>query len=584
LDSVCPPGTRNGAIDVSWSRNNCSEADRIHITKSDGSWVGRYFDCGTTTVNDPDPACGSSYTYTVACNKIATGDYNGRTTALITVPDCPAAPVTVPPTTTPVVPTSIPTPEPHWPHPNPDLACPQSYTTQDSFIYVYDPETVYGAEDYIRVSWWGSSDIHKGLIKFDLGSIPVNANISLAELRIFVNGWAGTPGFIDIYKIKRTWNEGQANWTLAGSGNNWEIAGVNGITDRDSAPITNTYIYYDDSAGYHYFNITNLVGQWVANPAVNKGVLLAPRKDGGENNTFYIDSSEASVAGARPCLIVQYSIPIPTPTPTPPSVPTPTPTVVSLAWFQTKDGDVYSHGNIRSAVIGTDYFSLKGNGGYPGVVIYGGTNAVFAPGTVSNPAYKWLANTGFTGTLGFYNYFYQLLGSPNLIAPPGGGIVNGSLPAADGVLAYNGNIETGGNINIGTKKVVILTSGNFLVKNKIKVGNGGSLVVITQTGIGVSEDFASTVADPIQGIFFTDGIFYSSVDDTFQEVSSSGRLVIEGSVIALSGIHLSRNLGGTANQTTPAEYFMWNPAIWLNSYSSSFDLWRSRFSWSEIAP
>lgn len=51
----------------------------------------------------------------------------------------------------------------------------------------------------------------------------------------------------------------------------------------------------------------------------------------------------------------------------------PTPPPALSAWWQAKDGDLVSGGNITSRVPATKYLNLVGAGGFPGVPVYGGS-------------------------------------------------------------------------------------------------------------------------------------------------------------------------------------------------------------------
>ena len=261
-------------------------------------------------------------------------------------------------------------------------------------------------------------------------------------------------------------------------------------------------------------------------------------------------------------------------------------------WFQTKDGDVHSGGSISSDIPSTaseKYFCLNGSGGYPGVVSYNGTSADFSPGgSVSAPPAEWLAKT--SSSKKSYNYFYSLLGSPSYIDPP----LGGEVPSvSDGIVAYSGNISTPqSGWDVGTNKAVIITSGKYLIKGKIRIdtANGGSLVVIAQGGIGVSKNLVApgTPNNRLQGVFITDGIFYTSVDEEnfdFNQAESNKILVVDGMVIA-NQVELKRDfsvLGGGdyENDTTPAETFRYDPTLFMNIHP---DLWKSAFTWEELAP
>ncbi len=79
----------------------------------------------------------------------------------------------------------------------------------------------------------------------------------------------------------------------------------------------------------------------------------------------------------------------------------------SCTWWQVKDSDVSTNGDLRSKVYPGNYFGLAGAGGFPGVPAYGGgTN--LTPSNVSTKA--WLANTTAIGAKVYsYDYFANLI-------------------------------------------------------------------------------------------------------------------------------------------------------------------------------
>lgn len=258
--------------------------------------------------------------------------------------------------------------------------------------------------------------------------------------------------------------------------------------------------------------------------------------------------------------------------PSPSSTSTPTP--LPQGWFQTQEGDVYGS-RISSNVPSSQSFSLDGTGGFPGIVIYK-TSKYFGSGNISSK--NWLVNVNLTGE--YYDYFYSLAGSPSLIPPPPGGkIFSNNLPNK-GILAYSGSIQTGDVWNVGSKKVVIFTTGNFLINHSINIGSGGSLIVVAKgegsgnRGIGVASSL-----EEIMGIFVTDKYFYSSVaaeDLNLSLYESFVPLTINGVVIAKEGGNFTREV-----ENVPAEKFVYNSDIVWNALE---DIWPTSWVWEEVAP
>jgi len=280
--------------------------------------------------------------------------------------------------------------------------------------------------------------------------------------------------------------------------------------------------------------------------------------------------------------------------PSAPPSPTPVPTPASSAWFQTEVGNVHSSEDIYNAGLPSgEYFSDKGesNSG-PGVVSYDHWLPLepsdLGEGNLSST--NWLVNTEISSSPYNYNYFYKVLDQPDLIPPPlpNRKIWSSDLPAADGMIAFESSIRMGDNWEIGTKKIVILVQGEFLINARIRIDidGGGSLVVAARDGIGVSKRIAvnGLNLNTIEGFFFTDGPFYSNVNPSLNLTPANdiknNRLVIDGGITA-NEFDFRRNLGEERNQTIPAELFRYNPRLLLNTYPG---LWARKHAWEELAP
>ena len=259
------------------------------------------------------------------------------------------------------------------------------------------------------------------------------------------------------------------------------------------------------------------------------------------------------------------------------------------AWYQTREGDVHAEGNLSSRIRATataPYFSLEAAGGFPGVVSYGGSYANFGSGWVAREASeRWLAQSSFGSPAlmtSYFDYFYQLLDRPTASGLAGPGITSANLPGGSGgVIYFNHDVLTSGAWNIGDKKIVVLVDGNFLIQDAINVGANGSLIVVSSKDMGVNQ----SINPSIRGIFITDEAFvsgaYYSVGGTFTRAPGSNlRLIINGTVVSRGNIELNRDLLGT-NATTPAESFLYDAGLFINSYPG---LWQERFTWEEIAP
>lgn len=245
-------------------------------------------------------------------------------------------------------------------------------------------------------------------------------------------------------------------------------------------------------------------------------------------------------------------------------------------WWQVKDGDVTTNGNIRSYIFPAGVkFILDGLGGYPGVASYGGLQAVFGNGVVSSKG--WLANTTstwLTSKTYDYNYFRGLLPSDWWEAkiPIASGTIN-SFPTGsandEGYIVYyhSGNLIINGAQTLGNNKVLLFVDGDLTINNISLTDGAGFFMAVVKGNIIVAPSAA-----------FLEGFYLA--DNQFRTGMGSVQLNVRGSVIGTVGVLLQRNLGA-GNTTNPAEVFEYAPDL-IFTYPAKLSVRKMR--WKEVAP
>jgi len=235
-------------------------------------------------------------------------------------------------------------------------------------------------------------------------------------------------------------------------------------------------------------------------------------------------------------------------------------------WFQTKEGDVHSQGSITVPIPEGEYFCEKGDGGTPGVVSYGGTlgSDPWGEGEVSETG--WLANTSFSRKK--FNYFYQLLGSPetetwdgnvaNFPSDPGTGETE--------VIYTTSPARLPGFSNLSGRKIVVLVGSNAIIENDITISDG-FLAVIASGQINIDD-----LVSEVHGVYIADGHISTGAGN----VAFAG----EGMFIANSFTLGGRDLG-VLNDTEAAVKFIYRPDLWLNAPA---ELLVPSYTWQELAP
>ena len=273
---------------------------------------------------------------------------------------------------------------------------------------------------------------------------------------------------------------------------------------------------------------------------------------------------------------------------------------VCSPWWQVKDADVTTNGDLNSHVPVTAglYFDTVGNGGYPGIPTFGGsTNLTGAGINVSTKG--WLAASGYSSTK-IYNSAYFLNSVPaNTIINSLGSSIDGSAiasggTATNGVYWYeydplqNGGLDLTINTaaNIGSRKVILIAGAlkdgviqmaDVSIKGNINLTKGSGFFLLVAKNIIVDPGVGGAGPN-LEGIYVADGQFQTGVAAT--------QLWVRGTTVAYdtaktgTGIMLQRDLAGL-NSTTPAELFEYAPDLELLFPEQ---ISARTVNWQEVAP
>jgi hypothetical protein len=177
----------------------------------------------------------------------------------------------------------------------------------------------YGGDNTFEVRPDNGAD-RRGLVKFDLSSIPASATVTSATLYLYSKDNKDTQ-ITSIYRVTSNWNENTVTWltwTLLGGDFDSGIAYFNFIPDQNNCMLT--------------IDITNLVRSWVNGTYTNYGLMLYST---GSNHVIKYSSKENGTSSEHPKLDIVYSVPTNTPTSTftPTYTPTETPTLTPSPTF-----------------------------------------------------------------------------------------------------------------------------------------------------------------------------------------------------------------------------------------------------------
>lgn len=170
-----------------------------------------------------------------------------------------------------------------------------------TYLDRWNPDTNWSA----HVSGYLRPENQSLLLRFDLATLPINAYVQNASLRLYVASASNSnPTTFRFYKMLKPWQETQATWHKADSATEWAWVGANdGFTDRLADPTTSQQI---TSAGVYYdFDLTPLVREWTRYPQTNRGVLVI--SDAAANVLYTVNSENHGSVSQRPLLTVNYS-------------------------------------------------------------------------------------------------------------------------------------------------------------------------------------------------------------------------------------------------------------------------------------
>ncbi len=250
-------------------------------------------------------------------------------------------------------------------------------------------------------------------------------------------------------------------------------------------------------------------------------------------------------------------------------------------WWQIKDADVTTNGDLNSMVPDGEYFGLPGGGGYSGVPAYGGSVSLT---NLNVSADGWLANSAYSSSK-MYNSAYFINSVPSEVT------VN-EIPSVsiDGSFFESGGVESFGyywyiydaslthldltitsSANLGSRKVILIVKGaNLNINGNINLTDGeGFFLGVTSGNMVVSP----TVTN-LEGIYVSDGSFSTGT----LGAGSDSQLWVRGTIAGFGGISLQRDL---SVNTTSAELFEYAPDQDLLFPSK---LGSRPTNWREVAP
>jgi len=189
---------------------------------------------------------------------------------------------------------------------------PDGITGTDTFLTSSSPATNYGADVAIGIGENNNATdrITRGLIRFDLSSIPSNATIVSATLSLWTaSDLSDNDRTLRVYRLKSAFDEASATWSFASTDIRWEGPGASGPNDRESLEIGSIQLSASEAIGIQkQIALSPAKIQELVNGAfTNNGFIIVV--DTELNDRFNYKSSDTTTASNRPMLVIQYTLP-----------------------------------------------------------------------------------------------------------------------------------------------------------------------------------------------------------------------------------------------------------------------------------
>jgi hypothetical protein len=185
--------------------------------------------------------------------------------------------------------------------------CPRAVSLEavaDTYVNADNPDENKGGDRYIKTSPESGKEKH-GLVRFDLSSLPGNAVLQSASLRVTSDN-ARSLHNVEVREMHSAWSELAATWNSPDGSASWAGGGAFGSADHGSTVYGILFPVGDDTQ--LAADVSGLVSDWLSGSPNQGLVMLATNVDTGDAQWF---SRDESTADLRPQLAIQYLEPVP---------------------------------------------------------------------------------------------------------------------------------------------------------------------------------------------------------------------------------------------------------------------------------
>jgi hypothetical protein len=168
---------------------------------------------------------------------------------------------------------------------------------KDNYISSTLPDNNYGDYNHFYVGTYGVSYYYRAYLQFDLSTIPVDARIVDADLKLYQYDSLSSGNFqIGLYKVTGNWEENTMTCNLQ---------------PTSSSETEALRTVYTGSTTWRSWDIDDLVQGWLDGSITNQGMLLKSTDEtlGSTLGIYFRSSDYTTDASERPKLEIDYYIP-----------------------------------------------------------------------------------------------------------------------------------------------------------------------------------------------------------------------------------------------------------------------------------
>ena len=172
---------------------------------------------------------------------------------------------------------------------------PDGQEGKDTEVMSITPEGNFGDSNYLSVGIF-TVPYARSYLQFDLSSIPSEAVIIDAHLGLYYDSsYALTSLPVGVYRVTESWAEETVTWDNQPTYSN----------EPSDIKILST----EQSNDFVYWQIIDLVEQWLAGSINNYGMVLLDTDESSDDGGIEFYSSDWTTASQRPKLVIDYYIP-----------------------------------------------------------------------------------------------------------------------------------------------------------------------------------------------------------------------------------------------------------------------------------